>query len=351
MVRRLSAHPSIVIWDGCNECRVVMGTSTAVYATFVMTVVAQEDASRAVWPSCPALGWTGGVHRLDVLPNGKALTTPPNGKTIETHGPYQHGAGFPAVNGAASLYLFDANIPTKLSPTATGLRYPNVFASEFGAVVYSSFESMAPTLLPSHWGLHGGQPDDTCHGGFSLSCEGVNVMAERNYPVDNMVDVYFGTKGSAYFNTTGEAIFKRQLYQSMLAQALNIKSNIETRRGSNELGVIVWQYNEIWPTGGWGSIEYGTPVPGQVIGGRWKPLQYLYKRSIFQDVMATCGVGGQCYVRNDRPGLPFDGVVEVMALEFASGASTVLTTVDLRGRAALPAGPGVTKFSQSTWQP
>jgi len=33
-----------------------------------------------------------------------------------------------------------------------------------------------------------------------------------------------------------------------------------------------------------------------------------------------------------------------MALEFASGASTVLTTVDLRGRAALPAGPGVTKF-------
>ena len=53
-----------------------MGTDTEIYATFVMTVVAQEDASRAVWPSCPALGWTGGVHMLDSTPTGAPLTTP-----------------------------------------------------------------------------------------------------------------------------------------------------------------------------------------------------------------------------------------------------------------------------------
>jgi hypothetical protein len=46
------------MYDGCNECRVVMNSSTAVYATFVMTVVADEDRSRVVWPSCPAAGWT-----------------------------------------------------------------------------------------------------------------------------------------------------------------------------------------------------------------------------------------------------------------------------------------------------
>ena len=44
-------------------------------------------------------------------------------------------------------------------------------------------------------------------------------MAERNYPVDNMIDVYFGTQPTSYFNSTGEAVFKKQLYQSMLAQA------------------------------------------------------------------------------------------------------------------------------------
>ena len=53
----------------------------------------------------------------------------------------------------------------------------------------------------------------------------------------------------------GEQAFKKQLYLCMMGQALLIKSNIETRRSLNELGIIVWQFNEIWPTGGWGSIE------------------------------------------------------------------------------------------------
>lgn len=72
-VRRLSHHPAIVIWDGCNECHVVIGTPTGIYATFVMAIVAQEDASRVVWPSCPAPGWTNGVNRLTALPNGSPL--------------------------------------------------------------------------------------------------------------------------------------------------------------------------------------------------------------------------------------------------------------------------------------
>lgn len=49
-IRRLANHASIVMWDGCNECHVVIGTNTGIYATFVMTVVSEEDASRPVWP-------------------------------------------------------------------------------------------------------------------------------------------------------------------------------------------------------------------------------------------------------------------------------------------------------------
>ena len=29
-----------------------------------------------VWPSCPALGWSSGVHKLTSMPNGNPLTTP-----------------------------------------------------------------------------------------------------------------------------------------------------------------------------------------------------------------------------------------------------------------------------------
>ena len=181
-IRRLAAHPSIALYDGCNECQVVMGSPTGIYATFVMTIVAQEDASRAVWPSCPSIGWTAGVRMLDALPNGNALTTPKPSSKIETHGPYLHGSGFPAVNGDPKLDLFKPLVPPAVTNASTGLALPNVFASEFGAAVMSSFESMSPTLAPQHWGLHAGQPDDSCPGGFERHCEGVNVMAERNYP-------------------------------------------------------------------------------------------------------------------------------------------------------------------------
>jgi beta-galactosidase/beta-glucuronidase len=343
-VRRLSHHPSIVMWDGCNECHVVMGTKTGIYATFVMTVVAQEDMSRVVWPSCPASGWTTGVNTLTSLPNGKALTTPVGGPHFETHGPYQHGGGFPAVNGNAGSALFSSNIPIKVSTGVTGLNESNVFASEFGCSVYSSFESMSPTLKEEHWGIQGGSPPDDCHGGFSSHCEGDNAMAQRNYPCNNIISVYFGGDN---FNATGELVFKKQLWQCMVGQALVIKQNIETRRARNQFGIIVWQFNEIWPTGGWGSIEYGTVgyTKGQVLGGRWKPLQYWYRKTIYTDVMVACGDAGQddtsqvCYVNNDSP-FPFTGTVQIDAVDFATGTATSVASKKL----ALPAGAGVTEF-------
>ena len=80
--------------------------------------------------------------------------TPPKYST-ETHGPYQHGEGFPTVNSGGSLGLFNANLPPGLGPSvATGPSWWGTYASEFGGSVFSSFESMAPTLAPAHWGLH-----------------------------------------------------------------------------------------------------------------------------------------------------------------------------------------------------
>jgi len=351
-IRRLASHTSIVMWDGCNECRVVMNSPTGVYATFVMTVVAQEDSSRVIWPSCPALGWTSGVNRLTSIPNGKTLTTPPDGNAIETHGPYQHGTGFPAVNGAGHFQPVSSSMnggnPIALTPQSNltdgfyiGLGKPNIFASEFGSSVYSSFESMAPTIAPKHWSIHGGAPPDNCTGQFASKCQGDNVMAQRNYPCDNIIVEYFGESD---FETVGEAAFKKQLWQCMVGQALLVKSDIETRRSGNQFGIIVWQYNEIWPTGGWGSIEYGTVgfTKGQVIGGRWKPLQHWYKASIFADVLATCGNGErgvQCYVKNDSP-YPFKGTVDVSSVAFSTGKAESVKSVKLD----MPAGAGTIQW-------
>jgi beta-mannosidase len=53
-IRRLSTHPSIILYDGCNECLVKAGPD--IYSDFVLTTVAEEDASRVVWPSSPGDG-------------------------------------------------------------------------------------------------------------------------------------------------------------------------------------------------------------------------------------------------------------------------------------------------------
>ena len=43
-IKRLSHHPSIAMWDGCNECG-----GGGLYQSFVMPTVAAVDQSRPIW--------------------------------------------------------------------------------------------------------------------------------------------------------------------------------------------------------------------------------------------------------------------------------------------------------------
>jgi len=98
------------------------------------------------------------------------------------------------------------------------------------------------------------------------------------------------------------------------------------------------------PTGGWGSIEYATAAftPGQVLGGRWKPLHYWYRKSLFTRVFATCGGGGQCMVKNDHfEALGGDVALTVTKVSLATGVSTVVYT---QPALSLPPGPGAALF-------
>ena len=408
-IRRLSHHPAIVLWDGANEVityeylltsaflllllaysrltpqlvstpkssteqvTVQPNSSAYVFATFVMTVVAQEDQTRVVWPASPAAGWVTGVSMLYQTPNlhepgGMNLTTKHGGHIwnmgIETHAPYQLGSGWPTVNGGVKDECFvnpdtgsGVTLPNvfKRGPAGSGsggVAQRNIYASEFGTGGSSSFESMSGALSPQHWGLHGGMAADECSAPDMCigehNCTGRNPMTQRNYGCDGQIRMYWGNRTAVDLDATGAAAFKGQLYQCQLTQAIVLKQVYEARRAQNQLGHLIWMLNEIWPTVGWGSLEYGPApgplvTPGQVRGGRWKPVHYFYKRSLMTDVMATCGAlyrepaQQRCYLSNHRASRPFRGTVTLTAYDhFGDGSGVVLMAQEM----ALPQGPG-----------
>ena len=76
-----------------------------------------------------------------------------------------------------------------------------------------------------------------------------------------------------------------------------------------------------------------------MIGGRWKPLHYFYKNSIYTDVTVACGGDGQCYLKNDSP-FPFTGTVVVKAVAFSNSNSIGVYNASV----SMAAGAGVTHF-------
>ena len=447
-IRRLSHHPAIVLWDGNNEVPVNMWEPSGLFASFVMTVVAQEDQSRAVWPSSPSKGWATGVHRLYQTPRSDSsigLTTKGGGHSwtggIESHAPYQTGGGWPTVNGGVRDTCFvqngmgnGVNLPSVFDPPRgqgppppvapqnmrcfnttkivcndhlanitdcrdcknvvphawdqlepacgatpiinfhaacaslfpsppviahTGVGQPNIYASEFGTTGSSSFESMSATLSKKHWGLHGGMQPDACSNNTpgqvqcvgQHKCSGQNPMTQRNYACDGAIRLFFGNNTPVDLNATGEDAFKGQLYQCQLVQAIVVKQIYEARRAQNAFGHLVWMLNEIWPTIGWGSLEYGPPpgfTHGQVRGGRWKPLHYFYKQSLMTDVLSTCGdmAGSRngtlaCYISNHGAAATFTGTVTLTSYDhFGSGIGAVI----IKKPFALLEGPGVIEW-------
>lgn len=171
---------------------------------YVGKVVALGNASQCC-AACAAAGtaacyaasfWQGSCY-FKVTPTG-ALTPSSNGVVsvfppgvtppkptpaactgaIESHGPYTHGysASFPAVNGQNDVV--NINLPPILPPPSLSDKGPGAcgqFTSEFGASVFSSFESMAPTLEPKSWSVWGGEAPSVCTGSpWGRPCVGGN---------------------------------------------------------------------------------------------------------------------------------------------------------------------------------
>jgi hypothetical protein len=89
---------------------------------------------------------------------------------------------------------------------------PGYFKSETGCTSMSSFESMAATLRPQEYGVN------------------TAPFRERNYASNSLVLSYFGAHRN--MSAVGVRALQSQLYLSMLAAALERRSQIESWRST-----------------------------------------------------------------------------------------------------------------------
>jgi len=159
--------------------------------------------------------------------------------------------------------------------------------------------------------------------------------------MDSIVAYYFGMGVLPSLDERGAEAFQRQLYFALLSPALQQKSHIEAFRAFPTWMTAIWQLNEIWPTNGWGSVEYGPAggeTAGQVVGGRWKPLHYWLRSHLFSTYFSACDASGTCVVRNDNPLATLQAQLTVTAISTLTG--TPIANLSGPTLVSLPRGAG-----------
>jgi beta-mannosidase len=266
-----------------------------------MDVVVANDASRPVWPLCPAYPFGAGVDPDTALPTGAplAVSSPKD----------------PAPPWEAHFYDFDLckTMETCANCVDDSFYPASTYASEFGWVGAPSLETLAPYLNgPSDFTLT--SPAMAHHGNTFITMDAVR----------NMVLFNFGPFAAPFVDVPSAPAFRRALHFSMLAQADCLRAEVEHyRRGrdgpENTHGAMFWMLNAIWPSTSWDSLEFG---------GRWKLLHYA-ARDFYNPValdahcvpsITQCSALG-VHVGSERL-LPLAVNVSLDVVRFADGAVT-----------------------------
>jgi len=123
------------------------------------------------------------------------------------------------------------------------------FCSEFGFQSFSSVD----TLL-------------TCISQEDLNVTSPTMEHRQRHPEGNRLILHYMTEEYRI-----PLRFEDFVYVSQVQQGLAIKTASEhwRRMKPQNMGVIYWQLNDIWPAVSWSSLEYD---------GRWKVLHYMAKR-------------------------------------------------------------------------
>ena len=231
-IRRLQHHPSILLWCGNNENEQAISWHSKekseeqkmlfiaeydqLYIQTIAPIVTEEDPERLYWPSSPSNGFRkygnpndptrGDVHFWEVWHGDK---------------PYQH---------------YETIVPR--------------FCSEFGFQAFPCLETMEECTVKEDRNISSPVAEHHQRSGLG------------NLKILYHIGLHFRLPFS----------FENLIYLSQVHQAEAIRYGIEhwRRNKPQNMGVIVWQLNDIWPSISWSSVDFR---------GRWKILHYIEKRS------------------------------------------------------------------------
>jgi len=257
-IRRLSSHPSIVMWSGNNEDEWPFGKETSYtvlnYET-VLDQITREDVSRPVWASSPSSAPTEGTTPQG-LPSG----------TRESPKPIRPGGI------AHDNHHYNYNKCTELDS------FPlTQFASEYGFQSLPSLETLGSVSVTK---------DHSMFSPFMLS--------RQHHPngQEEIVEHLYDNFRTPDLNDTSVAVFRRWIYLSQVLQSLCIGTEAEFYRRQRynksafTMGSLYWQLNQNWQAPSWTGLEYG---------GRWKILhhkiQSVYAQLMVSSYSGTNGLG------------------------------------------------------------
>ncbi|MCB0910264.1 MAG: glycoside hydrolase family 2 protein [Propionibacteriaceae bacterium] len=245
-VVRLSAHPSLVLWNGNNEC--IWGFhdwnwadqldgkawGAGYYYEMLPRVVAELDPSRPYWPGSPSSGMGNDIHPNDM----------------------NHGC----------VHIWD--VWNERDYTAYDDYTPR-FVSEFGYQGPATWATWARTL----------EPDDRSATSAAMLVH--QKAAGGNDKLNRGIQGHLPAPGE------GPGDFDDWLLAMQLQQARAVRYGIERWRSlrGHCLGSIVWQLNDCWPVTSWAALDLGTNAAGEPVARR-KPLWYAV-RSAYADRLVT----------------------------------------------------------------
>ncbi|MDR1807262.1 MAG: glycoside hydrolase family 2 protein, partial [Propionibacteriaceae bacterium] len=266
---RLAPHPSLMIWNGNNECilaRTDWGWETqegfdrtwgaGYFYDLFPRLLAELDPSRPYWAGSPSSG------APDRLPNDPDY-------------------------GCVHIWdVWNSDHYTAYD------HYAPRFASEFGYQGPATYATWARTLDPA---------DRSATSPAML----LHQRAE-----DGNGKLNFGIAG--FLPQPGETVasFDAWLYTMQVQQARAVRYGVERWRSLRGRchGSIVWQLNDCWPVTSWAALDSGTNAAGATVARR-KPLWYAL-RSVYADRIATLQLESGAW----RLALVNDGVADWRAV-------------------------------------